>query len=131
MTDLTTCLERSATVQGRRSPRQVLGARMGLYAGQLLDVDLPRTDQPLLALVELDDCLAEVVAVRRGARVSGDAGTVAGLGGPAGQRAPGQRRLSGAAQTGSYGRPLGSPAVGWRRSHSSTSSAFRSGGKTG
>ena len=121
MTDLTTCLERAASIQGHRCPRQVLATRMGAYAGQLLGLDVPRADQRLLAFVELDGCFAEprsdplfrarvpedtrgrvrrrracraALAVRIGPGVSRDGRLVAGPGVAPRERARRQRRLS-------------------------------------
>lgn len=37
-------------------PRQVLGARMALYAGSLLSLELPRTDKRLFVTSETDGC---------------------------------------------------------------------------
>ncbi|MBI4785628.1 MAG: TraR/DksA C4-type zinc finger protein [Chloroflexi bacterium] len=47
-------------------PRQVLGVRMGLYAGELLGLDLPQTDKRLYTFVESDGCLTDGVAVATG-----------------------------------------------------------------
>jgi formylmethanofuran dehydrogenase subunit E len=63
---LTACLERLAALHPRLCPRQVLGVRMGLYAGTLLGVDLPREDKRMLALVETDGCFADGVSVATG-----------------------------------------------------------------
>jgi formylmethanofuran dehydrogenase subunit E len=43
-------------------PRQVLGVRMGLYAGELLGLDLPRRDKRLLVIVETDGCFLDGVS---------------------------------------------------------------------
>ena len=50
----------------RLCPRQVLGVRMGLEAGALLGLELPRTDKRLMALVETDGCFADGVSVATG-----------------------------------------------------------------
>lgn len=47
-------------------PRQVLGVRMGLYAGELLGLDLPRSDKRVLVFVETDGCLADSISVATG-----------------------------------------------------------------
>ena len=39
---------------------------MGLHAGELLDLDLPRTDKRLFVFVETDGCLADSVSVATG-----------------------------------------------------------------
>jgi formylmethanofuran dehydrogenase subunit E len=44
-------------------PRQVLGVRMGLWAGELLQLELPQTGKRLMALVETDGCFADGVSV--------------------------------------------------------------------
>lgn len=43
-------------------PRLVLGVRMGLYAGDLLGLDLPRLDKRLLVIVETDGCFLDGVS---------------------------------------------------------------------
>ncbi len=40
-------------------PRQVLGVRIGMYAGDLFDIDLPSNDKRLFAFVETDGCLVD------------------------------------------------------------------------
>ena len=44
-------------------PRQVLGVRMGLYAGELLGLALPQSDKRLYTIMETDGCAADGVAV--------------------------------------------------------------------
>jgi formylmethanofuran dehydrogenase subunit E len=53
----------------RLCPKQVLGARIGLIAGDLFQIALPRQDRRLLAIVELDGCFADGVAEATGCRV--------------------------------------------------------------
>ena len=60
------CLEQAELLHRHLCPRQVLGVRMGLYAGELLDVDLPRRDERLLVLVETDGCVADAISVATG-----------------------------------------------------------------
>lgn len=62
-------LEASAKRHSHLCPRQVLGVRMGLLAGELLDLDVPRTDKRLLTIVETDGCAADGVAVATGCSV--------------------------------------------------------------
>jgi formylmethanofuran dehydrogenase subunit E len=50
-------------------PRQVLGARMSLYAGKLLALDLPRRDKRLLVIAETDGCFTDGVEAATGCRV--------------------------------------------------------------
>jgi formylmethanofuran dehydrogenase subunit E len=52
--------------EGRLCPRQVLGVRMSLFAGRLLDLELPQRDKRLLAIVETYGCAADGVAVGAG-----------------------------------------------------------------
>jgi formylmethanofuran dehydrogenase subunit E len=63
---LADCLERLAPLHARLCPRQVLGVRIGLRAGELLGLDLPRADKRLLAFVETDGCFADGVSVATG-----------------------------------------------------------------
>ena len=64
MTDyLNSLLEQSAALHRHLCPRQVLGARMGILAGQLLALELPQTNKRLLRIVETDGCFADGVSV--------------------------------------------------------------------
>lgn len=66
---LAACLTRLAPLHARLCPRQVLGARIGLHAGDLLGVPLPQADKRLLAIVETDGCAVDGVAVATGCSV--------------------------------------------------------------
>jgi len=57
-------LEACAALHRHLCPRQVLGVRMGLFAGQLLDLPLPQphNSKRLLTIVETDGCAADGVA---------------------------------------------------------------------
>ena len=67
MNDLETLLKQSAERhQQHLCPRQVLGVRMGIYAGELFGLDLPQTDKRLFAFVETDGCLTDGIAVATG-----------------------------------------------------------------
>jgi len=44
-------------------PRQVLGVRMGLWAGQVLGFDVPQAGKRLLTIVETDGCAVDGIAV--------------------------------------------------------------------
>ena len=68
---LDACVERLAPLHRQLCPRQVLGARMGLFAGTLLGLDLPQVDKRLLTFVETDGCFADGVQVATGCRVGG------------------------------------------------------------
>lgn len=63
---LAACLDDLTTLHRHICPRQVLGVRMGLYAGELLGVDLPRADKRLLVFVETDGCFADSISVASG-----------------------------------------------------------------
>lgn len=59
----------SAALHQHLCPRQVLGVRMGLAAGQWLDLSIPQTDKRLLTIVETDGCLIDGLTVATGCRV--------------------------------------------------------------
>jgi formylmethanofuran dehydrogenase subunit E len=49
----------SASRHRHLCPRQVLGARMGLYAAEILKLDIPCTDKRLLVIAETDGCTVD------------------------------------------------------------------------
>jgi formylmethanofuran dehydrogenase subunit E len=57
------CLAATEALHHHLCPRQVIGVRMGLLAGEILGLELPQTDKRLLAIVETDGCAADGVAV--------------------------------------------------------------------
>lgn len=59
----------SAALHQHLCPRQVLGVRMGLAAGQWLDLPTPQTGKRILTIVETDGCLIDGLAVATGCRV--------------------------------------------------------------
>jgi formylmethanofuran dehydrogenase subunit E len=59
-------VEQLARLHTRVCPRQILGVRIGQRAGELLDLDLPRSDKLVLVIVELDGCFADGVSVATG-----------------------------------------------------------------
>jgi formylmethanofuran dehydrogenase subunit E len=59
-------MSQTSALHGHLCPRQVLGVRIGLLAGNLLDLGLPRRDRRLLVIVETDGCAADGVAVATG-----------------------------------------------------------------
>ena len=63
MTLLEELLQRSAELHHHLCPRQVLGVRMGLLGGRLLELVVPQRDKRLLAIVETDGCASDGVAV--------------------------------------------------------------------
>lgn len=56
-------LARTAALHNHLCPRQVLGVRMGMQAGELLGLELPQTDKRLYTFVETDGCFADGVSV--------------------------------------------------------------------
>jgi formylmethanofuran dehydrogenase subunit E len=62
-------LNKSADSHHRLCPRQVLGVRMSLYAGQWLDLELPRGDKRLHVFMETDGCAVDGVTVVTGCSV--------------------------------------------------------------
>jgi len=56
-------LQKSAALHQHLCPRQVLGVRMGLYAGRLLGLELPQTQKRLYTIVETDGCGADGISV--------------------------------------------------------------------
>ncbi len=69
MPDLQTLLDQSSARHSHLCPRQVLGVRMGMYAGYLLDLALPQPKKRLLTIVETDGCFADGVEVATGCTV--------------------------------------------------------------
>lgn len=67
MRDFQTLLNASAECHhDHLCPRQILGVRMGLYAAELFDLDLPQKDKRLFAFVETDGCLIDGIAAATG-----------------------------------------------------------------
>jgi formylmethanofuran dehydrogenase subunit E len=69
MKPLDELLRDSATHHHRICPRQVLGARAGMLAASLLDLDLPQSDKRLLAITETDGCFVDGVSTATGCYV--------------------------------------------------------------
>jgi len=63
---LTELLARSAARHHKLCPRQVLGARMGMLAGKVLNLDLPQKEKRLFTFVESDGCGMGGIAVASG-----------------------------------------------------------------
>jgi formylmethanofuran dehydrogenase subunit E len=63
MAKLDDLLGRTAALHDHLCPRQVLGVRMGMYAADLLELNLPQSDKRLFAFVETDGCFADGVSV--------------------------------------------------------------------
>ena len=69
MTSLIDLLAQSATHHHRICPRQVLGARIGLLAGLLLDLPLPQPEKRLIAIAETDGCFVDGISAATGCYV--------------------------------------------------------------
>lgn len=66
MRHISLLLQQLITHHDHLCPRQVLGVRMGIYAGELLGIELPQTGKRLHAFVETDGCFVDGVAVATG-----------------------------------------------------------------
>ena len=66
---LAAALQISAARHDHLCPRQVLGARMGIYAGELLEMSVPRSDKFLIVIVESDGCFSDGIAAATGCEV--------------------------------------------------------------
>jgi formylmethanofuran dehydrogenase subunit E len=66
MPTLQELLDASAALHHHLCPRQVLGVRMGMLAGRLLELDLPQKNKRLLTIMETDGCATNGVAVATG-----------------------------------------------------------------
>ena len=69
MDELLEYLQASASSHKNLCPRQVLGVRMGRYAGRLLGFDPLQISKRLLVIVETDGCFATGVAVATGCSI--------------------------------------------------------------
>lgn len=59
-------LARTSALHKHLCPRQVLGVRMGLYAAEILSLELPQQGKRLLAFVETDGCFTDGVSAATG-----------------------------------------------------------------
>lgn len=66
MESLDDLLARSASRHHNLCPRQVLGVRMGMLAGKILNLDLPQQDKRLFTFVECDGCGMGGIAIATG-----------------------------------------------------------------
>lgn len=66
MTSFAELLAQTAARHDHLCPRQVIGVRMGMYAAEVLELDLPQSDKRLIAFVETDGCFADGVSVATG-----------------------------------------------------------------
>jgi formylmethanofuran dehydrogenase subunit E len=56
-------LIKSANIHRHLCPRQVIGVRMGLTAGELLQVDVPQSGKKLYTIAETDGCATDGISV--------------------------------------------------------------------
>jgi formylmethanofuran dehydrogenase subunit E len=63
---LQTFLDQASALHDHLCPRQVLGIRIGMYAAELLGLELPQSDKRLYTFVETDGCFADGVTVATG-----------------------------------------------------------------
>lgn len=63
---LTELLDQSAALHRHLCPRQVLGVRMGMLAGEVLALALPQMSKRLLTIAETDGCAVDGISVATG-----------------------------------------------------------------
>ena len=63
---LSQLMEVSAQNHKHLCPRQILGLRMGLLAGELLGLELPQKNKRLIAFVETDGCFVDGIRASTG-----------------------------------------------------------------
>lgn len=71
MQRLESILYESAKHHKHLCPRQVLGARMSLLAGEVLGLQLPRRDKRMLVMAETDGCTVDRIIAATGCHVGG------------------------------------------------------------
>jgi formylmethanofuran dehydrogenase subunit E len=64
-------LHQSAVRHRHLCPRQVLGARMALYAAEILELELPRADKRLIVTAETNGCTVDGLIAATGCHVGG------------------------------------------------------------
>lgn len=69
MQPLESILRESAQRHKHLCPRQVLGARMSLLAGETLGLELPRVDKRLFVIAETDGCTVDGIIAATGCHV--------------------------------------------------------------
>jgi formylmethanofuran dehydrogenase subunit E len=62
-------LKKSASDHSHLCPRQILGVRMGLYAGELLNLTLPQNGKRLFVITETDGCFADGLSAATNVKV--------------------------------------------------------------
>jgi formylmethanofuran dehydrogenase subunit E len=63
---LSDVLEKSAEGHKHLCPRQVLGVRMGMLAGELFNLALPQSNKRLICFVETDGCFVDGITAATG-----------------------------------------------------------------
>lgn len=63
MKSLDDLLKKTAALHRHLCPRQVLGVRMGLFAGDIFGLEVPQEGKRLLVIMETDGCASDGVAV--------------------------------------------------------------------
>ena len=71
MRPLELILQESAERHKHLCPRQVLGARMSLFAAEMLELELPGADKRLLVIAETDGCTVDGIIAATGCHVGG------------------------------------------------------------
>ena len=66
MKSLDGLLQACAALHHHLCPRQVLGVRIGMLAGEILGLDLPQSGKRLLTIAETDGCGADGISVATG-----------------------------------------------------------------
>lgn len=69
MRDLQQLLVESAALHSHLCPRQVLGVRMGVLAGEFFHMELPHPDKRLFTFVETDGCGLDGISTATGCTV--------------------------------------------------------------
>lgn len=64
--EVESALREAAVAHRHLCPRQVLGVRMGLLAGEVLGLTVPQVDKRMYALVETDGCFVDGVTAATG-----------------------------------------------------------------
>ena len=67
--DIQAFLAEVAAMHKHLCPRQVLGVRMGLYASELLQLELPQRDKRLYTFVETDGCFVDGITIVTGCSI--------------------------------------------------------------
>lgn len=67
--EIQSALREAAAAHRHPCPRQVLGVRMGLHAGELLQLELPQTGKRLYTFVETDGCFVDGITAATGCSI--------------------------------------------------------------